>query len=145
MLPPDNEGKNINNLPSLGYRSMSFSRMEDNQYMLTYLLRSSEGVYSPILRSEGSDRTFPEYTGGSAAQFWFIRQNMQYPEKAAEEEVSGTVLVSCTVEPDGSVTEPHVFLGSEPLLNDEAIRLVALTSGKWIPATRNGENIADEK
>ena len=84
MLPPDNEGKNINNLPSLGYRSMSFSRMEDNQYMLTYLLRSSEGVYSPILRSEGSDRTFPEYTGGSAAQFWFIRQNMQYPEKAAD-------------------------------------------------------------
>lgn len=75
MLPPDNEGKNVNNLPSLGYRSMSFSRMEDNQYMLTYLLRSSEGVYSPILRSEGSDRTFPEYTGGSAAQFWFIRQN----------------------------------------------------------------------
>ncbi len=59
MLLPDNEGKNINNLPSLGYRSMSFSRMEDNQYMLTYLLRSSEGVYSPILRSEGSDRTFP--------------------------------------------------------------------------------------
>lgn len=145
MSPPDNEGKNINNLPPLGYRSMSFSRMEDNQYMLTYLLRSSEGGYSPILRSEGSDRTFPEYTGGSAAQFWFIRQNMQYPEKAAEEEVSGTVLVSCTVEPDGSVTEPHIFLGSEPLLNDEAIRLVALTSGKWIPATRNGENIADEK
>ena len=59
--------------------------------------------------------------------------------------MSGTILVSCTVEPDGSVTEPHVFLGSEPLLNDEAIRLVALTSGKWIPATRNGENIADEK
>lgn len=60
-------------------------------------------------------------------------------------EVSGAVLVSCTIEPDGSVTNPHVFLGSEPLLNDEAIRLVALTSGKWIPATRNGENIPDEK
>lgn len=145
MLPPENGDKPINNLPSVGYRSMSFSRTEGDQYMLSYLLRSSEGVYSSILRSEGSDRTLPEYTGGSAAQFWFIRQNMQYPEKAVEEQVSGTVLVSCTVEPDGSVTNPHVFLGSEPLLNDEAIRLVALTSGKWIPATRNGENIADEK
>lgn len=145
MLPPENGGKPINNLPSVGYRSMSFSRTEGDQYLLTYLLRSSDGGYSPILRSEGSDRTFPEYTGGSAAQFWFIRQNMQYPEKAVEEQVSGTVLVSCTIESDGSVTNPHVFLGSEPLLNDEAIRLVALTSGKWIPATRNGENIADVK
>lgn len=145
ILPPDNEGKNINNLPSLGYRSMSFSRAEGDQYMLSYLLKTSEGVYSPIAREEGSDRTFPEYTGGSAAQFRFIRQNMEYPEEAIRKQVSGTVLVSCTVEPDGSVTNPHIFLGSEPLLNDEAIRLVALTSGKWIPATRNGENIADEK
>lgn len=145
LLPPDNDGKQINNVPKLGYRSMSFSRANDDQYMLTYLLKTNEGVYSPIDRSEGSDRTFPEYIGGSSAQFWFIRQNMEYPEKAREEEVSGTVLISCTVEPDGSVTDPHVFLGSEPLLNDEAIRLVGLTSGKWIPATRNGENIADEK
>lgn len=145
ILPPDNEGKNINNLPSLGYRSMSFSRAEDDQYMLSYLLKTSEGVYSPIAREEGSDRTFPEYTGGSAAQFWFIKQNMEYPEEAIRKQVSGTVLVSCTVEPDGSVTDTHIFLGSQPLLNDEAIRLVTLTSGKWIPATRNGENIADEK
>lgn len=145
MLPSENGGKQINNLPQLGYRSMSFHRAEDEKYYLTYLLRTSEGVYSPILRSEGSDRTFPEYTGGSAAQFWFIQQNMQYPEEAAQKQVSGTVLISCTVEPDGSVTDPHIFLGSEPLLNDEAVRLVALTSGKWIPATRNGENIADEK
>lgn len=145
LLPPDNDGKQINNVPKLGYRSMSFSRADDDQYMLTYLLKTNEGVYSPIDRSEGSDRTFPEYIGGSSAQFWFIRQNMEYPEKAVREEVSGTVLIACTVEPDGSVTDPHVFLGSEPLLNDEAIRLVGLTSGKWIPATRNGENIADEK
>lgn len=145
LLPPDNDGKQINNVPKLGYRSMSFSRADGGQYMLTYLLKTNEGVYSPIDRAEGSDRTFPEYVGGSSAQFWFIRQNMEYPEKAIEEEVSGTVLIACTVEPDGSVADPHVFLGSEPLLNDEAIRLVGLTSGKWIPATRNGKNIADEK
>ncbi|WP_455640741.1 energy transducer TonB [Parabacteroides sp.] len=145
VLPPDNDGKQINNVPQLGYRSMTFHRAEDNQYMLSYLLRTSEGVYSPIKRTEGSDRTFPEYIGGLTAQYRFLQQNMQYPEKAAEKEVSGTVLVACTVEPDGSVSDPHIFLGSEPLLNDEAIRLVALTDGKWIPATRNGENIADEK
>ncbi|MCD8268544.1 MAG: energy transducer TonB [Parabacteroides sp.] len=145
VLPPDNDGKQINNVPRLGYRSMSFHRAEGDQYMLTYLLRTSEGVYSPIDRAEGSDRTFPEYIGGSTAQYWFLQQNMQYPEKAAEKEVSGTVLVAYTVEPDGSVSDPHIFLGSKPLLNDEAIRLVALTDGKWIPATRNGENIADEK
>lgn len=145
ILPGENEGKQINNVPSLGYRSMSFYRTGEYRYRLSYLLRSSEGVYSPALRSEGSDRTTPEYVGGSAAQFWFLQQNMQYPEEAVQKQVSGTVLISCIVEPDGSVTNPHVFLGSEPLLNDEAIRLVGLTSGKWIPATYNGENIADEK
>lgn len=145
VLPPAEEGKRINILPTLGYRFMSFSKTQDNEYMLSYLLKTREGVYSPINREEGSDRTFPEYIGGSSAQYWFIRQNMEYPEEAIKKEVSGTVLVSCTIEPDGSVTNPHVFLGSEPLLNDEAIRLVALTSGKWIPATRNGENIPDEK
>lgn len=145
ILPPIEEGQRINILPTLGYRFMSFSKTHDNEYMLSYLLKTREGIYSPINREEGSDRTFPEYIGGSAAQYWFIRQNMEYPEEAIKKEVSGTVLVSCTIEPDGSVTNPHVFLGSEPLLNDEAIRLVALTSGKWIPATRNGENIPDEK
>ena len=51
LLPPDNDGKQINNVPKLGYRSMSFSRANDDQYMLTYLLKTNEGVYSPIDRS----------------------------------------------------------------------------------------------
>jgi len=38
-----------------------------------------------------------------------------------------------------------VVIGAEPDFEKEAIRLVKKSSGKWIPATHNGKNIADTK
>lgn len=146
ILPPEDiERREVTTLPELAYRSMSFSKESDGQYYLTYLLRDSEGVYGPILRSEGSDRTYPEYIGGRSDLFYFFKDNMQYPEEARDNNISGTVLVACTIGKDGTVINPRIFLSSESLLEDEALRLVGLTSGKWIPATHNGENIDDEK
>lgn len=146
ILPPEDiERREVTTLPELAYRSMSFSKESDGQYYLTYLLRDSEGVYGPILRSEGSDRTYPEYIGGRSDLFYFFKDNMQYPEEARDKNITGTVLVSCTIGKDGTVIDPRIFLSSESLLEDEAVRLVGLTSGKWIPATHNGENIDDEK
>lgn len=146
ILPPEDiERREVTTLPELAYRSMSFSKESDGQYYLTYLLRDSEGVYGPILRSEGSDRTYPEYIGGRSDLFYFFKDNMQYPEEARDNNISGTVLVACTIGKDGTVINPRIFLSSESLLENEALRLVGLTSGKWIPATHNGEKIDDEK
>ena len=52
--------------------------------------------------------------------------------------VSGRVVVSFTIERDGSVTDAKVVKSLHPLFDKEALRVVNLMP-KWSPAKENGE------
>lgn len=75
----------------------------------------------------------PTFMGGDANSFaaW-VGRNLEYPEIAKENGVSGRVMLEFTVMPDGSVTNVRVLRGVDPSLDAEAVRVVS-SSPKWEP------------
>jgi Ca-activated chloride channel family protein len=71
----------------------------------------------------------------------FIAKQMKYPTLARENGIAGSVYVSFTVDEKGAVTHIKVLRGIGGGCDEEAIRLVKLTSGKWKPAIQNGKPV----
>jgi TonB family protein len=91
----------------------------------------------------GLDKTFEtraEYYLGDFGLREHIENQINYPRLALENEVQGKVQISFVVNKDGTISnlEPigNSYLGFG--LEDEAIRVLELTSGKWSPATQYG-------
>jgi len=84
--------------------------------------------------------TMPDFPGGQAGVLKYISENMVYPKEAAENGISGRVMISFYVEVDGSVSEVTVIRGIDPLLDKEAIRLIK-SMPKWTPAKQNGKPV----
>lgn len=83
--------------------------------------------------------TFPRYVGGTKALCKFICQNMQYPEKLKEQNVSGTTTISFMVNSDGSVSDVEIVKSSGyQEFDDEATRL-ANSFPNWKAATKDCE------
>lgn len=89
--------------------------------------------------------TPPEFKGGRAAFLNYRNNNLKYPVDAYMKKIEGVVLVSCTIDVDGTVKNPIIVNSPDSRLNEEALRLVASTNGLWIPARRDSVNIAHEK
>ncbi|SFQ02811.1 energy transducer TonB [Hymenobacter arizonensis] len=79
----------------------------------------------------------PVYPGGEQALGLFFLQHINYPEAARAKQVSGTVLVTATVNADGTVSNPVVAQSLSPECDAEALRVVPLLTG-WQPAMRRG-------
>ncbi|MBI1266246.1 MAG: TonB family protein [Cryomorphaceae bacterium] len=56
----------------------------------------------------------------------FIASNTVYPEVARENEIQGTVYVNYKVLRDGHVTDVKVLRGVNPIIDDEAVRVVRM-------------------
>lgn len=77
----------------------------------------------------------PEYNG----DLWgYINSNLKYPKSAVENGISGNVIVMFTVTRNGDVIDCNVKRRLGGGLDEEAIRVVQLTSGKWKPGTSDG-------
>ena len=70
---------------------------------------------------------------------WLAR-NMQYPPVAAENGISGRVVVGFVVEKDGSISHVQVLRGVDPSLDKEAVRVVK-SMPKWNPGMQNGSPV----
>jgi TonB family protein len=73
-----------------------------------------------------------------------LTQNMKYPEQAKKDKIEGRVYVSFTVKADGSIANLKVARKVNPLLDEEALRLVNLTDKKWAPAIIDGKPVDSE-
>ena len=82
-----------------------------------------------------------EFPGGMNELMEYIRENLIYPEAAAEAGIEGTVLVSFIVRRDGSIDEVRVTRGVDPALDAEAVRVVK-NMPEWIPARNNGRYVS---
>ena len=80
----------------------------------------------------------PEFPGGMGACLKFLMANTEYPEKAKAQKVEGKVSVKFVVEKDGSISNPQIIKGGNPLLNDEALRVVN-SMPKWKPGKQRGK------
>lgn len=84
--------------------------------------------------------TMPEYPGGMEALASFLSENIAYPEEAKEKEIGGRVMVQYVIEKDGSVTDVKVLKSVDPMLDDEAVRVVKAMP-KWKPGTVGGKPV----
>lgn len=81
----------------------------------------------------------PSFQGGDSSKFMeYISKNLKYPEAAAEKSIQGKVFISFVVEEDGSVTNVKVVKGVDPLIDEEAVRVVK-SSPKWEPGKQRGK------
>ena len=83
----------------------------------------------------------PKFQGSDANQFarW-VNEQLHYPEEAKERNLQGRVTLQFNVEKDGSVTGVKVLRGIDPILDEEALRVVSL-SPDWTPGYINGEPV----
>ena len=83
----------------------------------------------------------PSFQGGDANEFsrW-VNTNLIYPEEAKDKDIQGRVTLSFTVGKDGKVTDVHVLRGVDPILDNEAKRVVEL-SPDWEPGKVDGKAV----
>ncbi|MGI4751067.1 MAG: TonB family protein [Janthinobacterium lividum] len=74
----------------------------------------------------------PQFKGGQGALNSFLSQNLIYPDYAKQNCISGTVQVSFNIDLNNKPVNVKVQKGFGIDLDDEAIRLVKMTAGKWI-------------
>ena len=70
----------------------------------------------------------------------FLGQNVRYPEEAHKNNIQGRVIATFVVEKDGSISEASVAKSVDPLLDEEALRVVS-SMPNWIPGRQNGEPV----
>ncbi|MEN0056654.1 MAG: TonB family protein [Mucilaginibacter sp.] len=80
----------------------------------------------------------PAFKGGDQAFATFLRNNIVYPEYSSKNCISGTIDVAFRINKSGKVVDASVQRGLGIDLDDEALRIIKLTSSKWtVPADYN--------
>ena len=93
-----------------------------------------------VLYRESEVNPKPQFRGGDAAYKKYLAQNVKYPQEAMKKKIQGSVRVGFTVNPDGSIVNAKVERKVNPLLDNEALRVVK-SMPKWIPGKLNGEPV----
>ena len=93
--------------------------------------KNSTRIYSVV-------EEMPEYPGGMKAFVNYLKRKLVYPPQAKKENLEGVVAVQFVVEKDGSISNPQIIKGGNPLLNDEALRVVN-SMPKWKPGKQRGK------
>jgi TonB family protein len=84
----------------------------------------------------------PEFKGGKSELIKFLRSNVKYPKAAELNGKQGTVMVEMLMEKDGSFS--FVKTVNKPFgfgLEEEAIRVMKLSEGKWKVAKINDQPV----
>jgi TonB family protein len=80
---------------------------------------------------------FPE---GQQAFSKFLAKNLRYPKQAKDAQIQGRVIVSFSVDVEGSLSDIKVLKGIGGGCDEEVIRVLKL-SPKWEPALNNGKKV----
>ena len=116
-------------------------------YIALFLI-TANSVYAsiPPVKNEKKVTSFgvqvytePEFPGGEAELNKYLEDNIIYPIECAKNKIEGDVTVKFHINIDGSILEFRIMRGVHPLLDAEAIRVIARMP-KWKPALKY-ENI----
>ncbi|MBD5163284.1 MAG: TonB family protein [Bacteroidales bacterium] len=83
----------------------------------------------------------PSFPGGDSAMFSWIDANLRYPPALKNSKKRGLVVVSFTVEPDGSLDNLRITKKFTDETNAEALRLVSAMPA-WEPGLHDGKAVA---
>lgn len=82
----------------------------------------------------------PVFPGGEAAMMQFISENLQYPALARESNVQGTVILSFTIDKDGSILDVKILKDIGSGCGKESMRVIE-SMPKWTPGEANGHPV----
>lgn len=80
----------------------------------------------------------PKFPEGRVDEW--LAKNIKYPAAAIEKKLQGKVYVQFIIEKDGQVTSPKVLRGIDPILDQEALRVVGQMP-KWQPGKQRGQAV----
>ena len=100
------------------------------------LVEEEEGEAPPEQWTE----EMPEFPGGPEALNAFLTREIQYPEVARSNGITGTVLIEFVVEKDGRVSNAKAKVPLFPECDQEAIRAV-MAMPKWKPGKNMGKPV----
>lgn len=105
--------------------------------------------FIPIKKEYGPDEVVPfqvvevkpTFQGGDENVFtkWVFEQ-LKYPADAVKGKIQGRVILQFTIDEEGNVGNLKVIRGAAPSLDQEALRVVAM-SPKWTPGSQRGKNV----
>lgn len=141
------EGVSDNAVGGTMVKSMAFSSpemvMDCNEIAAEDLKISNRASLSdeelPVLISV---EIMPEFKGGQKALEAFLTANIKYPEQAASNQICGTVYVTFLINEKGQISNIKVLRGIGGGCDEEAVRVVKLTSGKWNPGKQKGKPVS---
>jgi periplasmic protein TonB len=90
------------------------------------------------------DEQESEYPGGIIAWYKFLGETMQYPTRAQNEKIEGTVQVGFIIDIYGNAIDPYIAKSVEFSLDEESIRIIK-ASGTWLAAIQNGNTVKSYK
>ena len=113
---------------------------EDTEYDFTMVEDDEEDIQEEEIFYIVED--MPTFNGGDPAIEFrkYIAANLEYPEIAAENGISGRVIVQFAVNSTGKVVDAVVVRSVDPALDKEAIRVV-MTSPPWTPGRQRGKAV----
>ncbi len=82
-----------------------------------------------------------EYIGGIPQFGDFLSRNLSYPSAAQKSNVEGQVYVQFVVCTDGTLCDYKVLRGVGFGCDEEAVRVIKLSSGKWKPGNQRGKPV----
>ncbi len=113
---------------------------EDTEYDFTMVEDDEETIDEEEIFYIVED--MPTFNGGDPAIEFrkYIAANLEYPEIAAENGISGRVIVQFAVNNKGRVVDAVVVRPVDPALDKEAIRVV-MASPSWTPGKQRGKAV----
>ena len=100
----------------------------------TQAVGNDETVYRSV-------EQMPQFPGGEAALMKYLKSHINYPPKAAKNNIEGNVIVQFVVKKDGSIGEVKVVHSLEKDLDKEAIRVVK-SLPKFTPGRHDGQAVS---
>jgi protein TonB len=95
----------------------------------------------PITPPDDLPRVFvkemPSFPGGNAELMQYISEQIIYPENALMNRIQGTVILRFVVSRTGDVINVELIRGIDPLLDNEAIRVISGLP-RWRPGKQEG-------
>lgn len=80
----------------------------------------------------------PEFPGGIVQFMKWLTHNLRYPPQAQQQKIQGKVVVSFIVNKDGSISAPTIVRSVDPVLDNEAMRVVKMMP-RWKPGLEKGK------
>ena len=118
--------------PASNYTSND-SNLADTSLILSYNPKTNawDTVYSNVDK-------MPEYPGGELKMIMDIAMNLRYPSEAIKKKIEGRVLVQFVIDERGETRDVRVINSPNPILNDEAIRVVKSLPKNFKPGIIRG-------